>query len=238
MRTVQSVLEDAFSKYFKALIKITASGRTDTGVHARGQVCSFILPDTDLLKDSPLSNAEKILNDSNKLYKACAAINAFLPKDVAVRDFEAKQTFHAQFDAKSKTYIYRCYISPHRSPLRADTHLQLYKKPNIEIMKAAANMLLGTHDFTSFASEQTDKTNFMRTIYCLNIEEQGDEILFTVSGNGFLRNMVRIIVGTLLDVGSGKISLISFRNAIDFKDRKLCGKTAPAHGLTLESVEY
>ena len=222
LRTVQAVLEEALAKYFCQQIKIVASGRTDAGVHARGQVCSF-----------------RLLSACDDLYKACGAINAFLPADVAVRDFKAvDDKFHAQFDAKKKTYSYRCFTSPHRSPLREDRYLQLYKQPDVAAMQAAAETLLGTHNFKTFASEHTDKTDFVRTLHSFTVTQNDDEIIFVVSGNGFLRNMVRIMIGTLLDVGAGNMSLQEFVVAHGGQNRKLAGFTAPAHALTLENVEY
>ena len=222
LRTVQAVLEDAFCKYFNEQIKLVASGRTDAGVHARGQVCSF-----------------RLAGNCTDLYKACGAVNAFLPEDVAVRELQVvADSFHAQFDAKAKTYSYRCFISSHRSPLRNGRFLHLYKQPDVYAMQAAVEMLVGEHNFKAFASEHTDKTNFMRTIYEITIKQCDDEVMFVVRGSGFLRNMVRIMIGTVLDVGTGRMSVQRFGEVLESQNRKLAGKTVTAHGLTLENVEY
>ena len=228
-RAVQSELEAALSKYFKQPIRLVAAGRTDAGVHARGQVCSF--------------SVEKLLERASE-FKICSAINAFLPPDVSVRDFvvdpaiEGAKSFNARAHAKAKTYIYRCYVSPHRKPTLDINHHQLYTMPNIDDMRKAAGSLVGTHNFKSFCSEHTDKTNFDRTIFSLEVVENDGGFSFIIRGESFLRNMVRIIVGTLLEVGYGKITLAQFAKILTARDRKTAGPTAPAKGLTLESVEY
>lgn len=217
LRTVQLALECAISKYLGTEVGIVASGRTDTGVHASHQVCSFKV------------------NDFGDIYKAEHAINHFLPADVAIRGLEVMpDDFHARYSAKSKTYIYKCYISRSRRPLFDDTHLQLYAKPDVALMQQASRILVGTHNFKSFSSVQTDKTNFVRTVFDIHIIESGEELFFIIKGNGFLRNMIRIIVGTLLQVNSPD----EMQTIIDGRDRKLAGKTVDAKGLILQHVEY
>jgi tRNA pseudouridine38-40 synthase len=280
LRTVQLVLEQALTRVFGQDIVVTASGRTDAGVHAVGQVCSFKVDGT--------------IHDIN-LFKICAAVNAFLPADVSVRDFaEAEETFNARFSAKSKTYVYKCYVSPFRSALRDETHLQLYKQPDVNLMRQAAEMLVGTHNFKAFTreipnkeravfsdrfstehtptncerivdtctmscgsdsaekmpknqskivkkfpNEQTDKTDFVRTMISIIIEEREDgEIYFYYHGNGFLRNMLRIMTGTLLDVGYSKTSTQQFAEIFHSQNRKAAGQTAAAKGLMLLHVSY
>jgi len=208
LRTVQSVLEEALSKYFGECIKVAGSGRTDAGVHARGQVCSFSIENIDA-----------------NMFKINTAINAFLPEDVSAQDFEImNDDFHAQFSAKAKTYIYKCYINQHRSALRTDTHMQIYKLPDIDKMTQAANAFIGTHCFKEFTTDKKDSKDFIRTIHSFNIKQEDDEIWFIVRGSGFMRNMVRILCGRVLDLGNG------------VKTQKM--QTLPAHGLVLESVEY
>ncbi|MCL2755865.1 MAG: tRNA pseudouridine(38-40) synthase TruA [Firmicutes bacterium] len=221
--SVQAVLEDALGRIFSQKIVIAASGRTDTGVHAMGQVCSFVV-DTDMVWD---------------LYKLAGSVNAFLPDDVAVRDFEIMEDgFNARFSVKSKSYIYRCYVGQVQSPLRDGFMLQLYKMPEVGFMQDAAKLLVGTHDFTSFSNVNTDKVDKVRTVTEFDVKLDGDEITFKISGNGFLRNMVRILVGTLLDVGYGKISVDDIKAIIDSKDREKAGQTVAAKGLYLMKVEY
>ena len=206
LRTVQQVLEDALSKYFGEQVKIAGSGRTDTGVHAKGQTCSF-----------RVGIASSRHAPRNDMYKVCSAINAFLPADVSVRDFEiATDDFHAQFSAKAKTYIYKCYVRPHRSALRDGTHLRLNKLPDMDAVRARAAEFVGTKSFEKYTTDKSDGKGFVRTIFSFDVKVFSDEIWFVVRGDGFLRKMVRILCGAVLGVG----------------------KTLPAHGLTLESVEY
>ena len=220
-RTVQMALEEAIGKYLNSEIKLAASGRTDSGVHARMQVCSFQCPvDIDLFK----------LN---------AAVNAFLPADVSASDFEAADdSFHAQFSAKAKTYLYRVYINRHRSPLRDNFYHQIYKMPAVELMKDCANELVGRHCFKSFTAEQTDSHDFVREILSFCIEQHGDELWFWVRGSGFMRNMVRIMTGTILDIGLGKKEPDLIRKILNEPDRTAAGQTAPAKALVLYDVEY
>jgi len=198
--TIQAELESALEKYFNQKITIHASGRTDTGVHARNQTCSF-----------------QYVGAGRPCRTVELALNSFLPHDISIRNLEhANETFNARFDAKRKTYSYKCYVSPHRSPLRNPYMLQLYKQPCIETAHKRAGELIGTHDFTKFSSANTDKENKVRTIYSLDIKTHFDEIHILITANGFLRKMARRIVSHLLNLNS----------------------TAPAHGLCLESVEY
>ena len=220
-RTIQSELETVMEKVLRQKITISASGRTDADVHAKGQVCSFLY------------------NKKIDPYKFAQGMNSMLPSDIAIKDVVIeKEDFHARFSCARKTYIYKCYVSPYRSPLRDDRYLQLYTMPDVEAMQSAGKFLEGELDFTSFCSVHTEKEDKVRTIYSFQIQQVDDEIYFRICGNGFLKNMVRIIVGTLLDVGYGKIIPIEFRSILDAKDRKLAGKTALAKGLTLYSVEY
>ena len=228
-RTVQEELETALSRYFGHEIKLVGSGRTDAGVHAKGQVCSC-----------GVEGEKSAVN----LFKLCAAVNSFLPTDISVREFEVDpkvigaKSFNARAHAKSKIYVYKCYISEFRSSLREQFFHRIYKQPNIETMRIAAAALVGTHDFTSFASADTDKINKVRTISSLDITQSADEITFRVRGDAFLKNMVRIIVGTLLEVGNGKLKTTDIAKILAGRNRNLAGSTAPARGLCLESVEY
>ncbi|MCL2569927.1 MAG: tRNA pseudouridine(38-40) synthase TruA [Firmicutes bacterium] len=220
--SIQAELESALSKCLIQDIKITGSGRTDAGVHARGQVCSFVLVEAGDLD----------------LFKLTGSVNAFLPEDIGVRDFMiVKDGFNARFDAKWKTYVYRCYVCKQRRPLLDDFYLRLYKDLDIAVMKDVAKILCGTHDFSAFSCIHTDKSDKVRTID-IDIQFVDDRIYFKFGGNGFLRNMVRILVGTLIEVGEGKISPNEINDILQSGDRKRAGKTADAKGLTLESVEY
>lgn len=213
-RTVQNELEKALSRYFNTPVKVVGSGRTDAGVHAAGQVISCLCPREDV-----------------NLYQLLLGLNSYLPADLSVTQAATLPKFNARAAAKRKTYQYRCYVSPYRSALRDCDHVQLYKAPDIANIKRQAALLVGTHDFTGFCSDLGDK-NPVRTLDAVTVTTPTpDTLYFTITGNGFLHNMVRIIVGTLLD---GK----DVTTVLQTRDRRTAGKTAPAKGLTLLSVEY
>ncbi|MBS4224980.1 tRNA pseudouridine(38-40) synthase TruA [Lederbergia citrea] len=221
-RTVQEELEKALKKMHKgSLVKVTSSGRTDAGVHARGQVFHF---------DSPLLlPSERWVN----------AVNGLLPYDLSLLEVEkADPDFHARYDVVGKTYKYFLYTGKIRDPFKHHFTSYYPYKLNVEQMREAAEYLVGTFDFTSFCSAKTTKENRVRTISVIDIEVVGDEIIFTFTGTGFLYNMVRIIVGTLLKVGSGKIKPGDIPEILAAHDRKRAGKTAAAKGLYLWEVYY
>lgn len=221
-RTVQSVLEKALATIHKGqLIGVTASGRTDTNVHAQGQVIHF---------DTPLTIPET---------KWPQAINVHLPKDVRI--LAAKSTskdFHARFSAKMKEYRYRVLAQPQEDVFKRRVTYHVPTPLNIKAIQAAAKYLEGTHDFTSFCAAKTEVQNKVRTVKSVKVWQEDNEIIFSVIGNGFLYNMVRIIVGTLLEVGAGKREAKELPFILAEKNRAMAGKTAPGHGLTLWSVSY
>jgi tRNA pseudouridine38-40 synthase len=221
-RTVQGTIQDVLQKMHKGkLIVISASGRTDAGVHANGQVFHF---DTDL--NIPASSWSK-------------ALNAMLPTDILIKDTEeVSDSFHSRFSAVSKEYHYKLLKSKQPDVFRRD-HLYHYPYPlNMDNVKKAAQFFLGTHDFTSFSSARSEVVDKVRTIHALDVIEDGDLITFKIKGSGFLYNMVRIIIGTLLEVGQGKRKPEEVSMMIAGKDRGFAGKTAPAHGLYLHEVNY
>jgi tRNA pseudouridine38-40 synthase len=225
-RTVQGELQKAISKYFGREVKVVGSGRTDAGVHAFGQVVSFLLP------------VEVESGGEGKfLYRLCSGVNNFLPADISVKNPEIMAKFNARSDAKSKTYIYKCFVGENRSAARDEFYHQIYKMPDIGKLRQAAEYFVGVHDFTAFCGEKNDR-NPTRTIYECRVELHGDEMWFTVRGNGFLKNMVRIMVGTLLSVAENKFAPADIEKMLLSHDRHLAGSTAPAKGLTLHSVEY
>jgi len=234
--SIQQTIEDALSKYFKCEITLVTSGRTDAGVHAKGQTCSFRLDYEKFNPKFDISNDQKYNDIMRKIE---LGINSFLPSDIAIRSLEVVQDdFNARYHATSKTYIYKCYTSHVQSPLRNRFMWQLYKMPCIKSMKDAAQFLIGEHDFSSFSSTHTDKEDKVRNILGLDILQSEDEISFVIKGTGFLRNMVRIIVGTLLDTGYKVIEIKDMQRILLSKDRSQAGKTAPAKGLCLKVVEY
>ncbi len=217
--SVQEELEKALSTLLRQEIKTTGAGRTDTGVHAKKMFAHF---DTD------------IKPDQNLVYK----LNSFLPDDIAVkRIFEVKDDFHARFNATYRTYEY--YISTEKNPFSQDSSWQMWRrKLDINQMNEACKILFEYEDFTSFAKLHTDnKTNNCR-IYKAFWEQNGAELKFTISADRFLRNMVRAIVGTMVEIGNGKIKPEDLRKIIEKKDRNSAGTSAPPQGLFLVDVGY
>lgn len=221
-RTVQSEIESALARIHKGqAIKITASGRTDAGVHAKGQVIHF---------DSPLSIPDE---------RWPMALQTVLPEDIAVIKVEkALSSFHARFDAKGKEYRYFVRLVKTNDPFTRHYQYQYGYHLDVNQMRYAAVHLVGTHDFTSFCSAKTEVEERVRTIKEIEIVEDGDIIMFRFVGNGFLYNMVRILVGTLLEVGRGLKSPEQMIDILAAMDRNQAGKTAPPHGLYLWKVLY
>lgn len=224
-RTVQLELERVLGIMHKGeSVKVVASGRTDAGVHATGQVIHF---------DSPLTLP---------MERWRTALNAQLPGDIRILSVEQVQDdFHARYNATGKTYRYIWSLNDVQSPFERNysVHVERYK-PNVELMKEAAVYLLGTHDFSSFCASNTSVKDFVRTIHFihLEVEKESNQLHMVINGNGFLYNMVRIIAGTLWEIAIGKKSVEEMRDIVNSCDRKRAGKTAPAHGLYLENVEY
>lgn len=219
--TIQSKLEDALSKRFQQNITVQPSGRTDAGVHAIAQVAHF---DTDREFDAPSFGY---------------SINPLLPKDIAITScVRVDDGFHARFDAKSKTYLYKIYLSKIHSPLKRRYYHICFYDLDVAKMQAACKYFLGEHDFRAFMLADEEKQNTVRTVYSLKVEQTGDELNISVSGNGFLHNMVRIIAGTLIDVGRGRIPADSIPDIIASRKHVGTGKTLEACGLYLVEVEY
>jgi tRNA pseudouridine38-40 synthase len=221
-RTVQGVIQAVLKKMHKGQpVTISASGRTDAGVHAIGQVFHF---DTDL-------------NIPETAW--IRALNAMLPQDVLIKSVEEEsRSFHARYSAISKEYHYRIYRAEQPDIFRRNQAYYFPYTLNVEDMRNACEWLKGTHDFTSFSSARSEVEDKVRTIHELKVVESGEELLFEIKGNGFLYNMVRIIAGTLLEVGQGKRRPEDIRAVIEAEDRSAAGKTAPAHGLYLYRVSY
>ncbi len=237
--SVQEVFENALEKTFGVKTSATASGRTDAGVHAEGQVVHF-----DAETSIPVD-------------KIPFAVNTHLPDDVSMLSCEAvSDDFNARFNAKRKTYCYKMYISKHRLPILEPTHEHVIVPVDIDAIKQACKIIEGTHDFKCFEASGSVVKRTVRTIYSIEVEtaplhtcgddavknEDGmltnSELCISVTGNGFLYNMVRIIAGTLLYVGIGKLSTDDVATIIKSGDRKLAGKTLSAKGLHLVKVVY
>ena len=219
--TIQETLETAIYKLTGELTHVEGSGRTDTGVHARGQVVNF-------------RTTSSIPPDRWKL-----ALGQHLPGSVVIRDsYEAAPGFHARFDARSKTYIYQIYHEPAPSPFYARFSYHVPYSLDLEAMKKAASLFEGRHDFRAFCAAGSKVKSYVREIYACEVREDAPLIMIRARGNGFLTHMVRIIAGTLLEVGSGKRRPGEVTALIGLGDRRLAGATLPACGLILDSVEY
>ncbi|MBR1865611.1 MAG: tRNA pseudouridine(38-40) synthase TruA [Lachnospiraceae bacterium] len=225
--TIQAKLEEILSKMLEEPIEITGSGRTDAGVHALGQVFHFH-SGTELLA---ASSEEAFLTE----------LNGHLPKDIRILSIEScPERFHARLNATAKTYQYRIDRSPYGNLFLRNTTHHIAAPLDIVSIQKGATLLTGTHDFKSFCSNKRLKKSSVRTIYDIRIEEDTEHelLLFTFTGNGFLYNMVRILSGTLIEIGLGVRSPDEIPAILDGCDRALAGHTAPAQGLFLMSVCY
>ena len=221
--TIQGKIETVLFRMCgeKEEIEVIGAGRTDAGVHAKGMAANAIM-------DTALSEIE--IRDY---------MNRYLPDDIAVLSVEmVSDRFHARYNATGKTYQYTCFDGDVKSVFDRRYYTRLDSKVDVKSMQEAAAFLVGKHDYSSFAMNPGKKKSAIREIDSFTVERDGDYIYFTVHGNGFLRNMVRILVGNLLDVGTGRISPFDFHNIMEAKDRRVAGQTAPACGLCLLKVDY
>ena len=219
--TIQEKLEAALCQMSGEEIAVIGSGRTDAGAHAMGQAANFHM-------NAPLT-ADDILNQLNYL----------LPKDIGVLFVrEADPMFHSRHHAKYKLYQYRCRTSPIPNVFEKNYYFHYRKPLSVEKMRQGARYLVGKHDFKAFCSNKRYKKSTIRIIYNIEIKEKAEEIYFYFKGNGFLYNMVRILVGTLMDVGEGKCRPEDVLSILHGKNREAAGVTVPACGLTLLEVGY
>ena len=218
---VQQVLEDSLGRLTGEAIIVHGASRTDAGVHALGQSAHF---DTN----------SRIPAD-----KFSYAVNTMLPPDIRVRlSEEVSPDFHARFSAKGKRYRYLMYDARHAGALNRFTHAHSIYPLDDALMHREAQALVGTHDFAAFAASGSVVKDTVRTIWRADVAREGDDVSLVVEGGGFLYNMVRIIAGTLMNVGSGKVAPGALARAIETGDRLDLGVTAPAKGLTLMRVFY
>jgi len=220
-RTVQGTLEETVHQLLGERVEVRGAGRTDAGVHAAGQVASLSLcsriPATGFLR----------------------GMNSLLPADVAIVDSaDVPETFEARFSARGKIYRYRIWNHFVRSPLHARTSWHCRRPLDLERMREAAAVLCGEHDFRGFRASDCDRRNTVRVIRRFDLAKHGALIELDVEATAFLKNMVRILVGTLADVGRGKRQLADVLRALETGDRAAGGVTAPAAGLTLVQVIY
>lgn len=219
--TIEQVLNETLSSLLGEEITVTGASRTDAGVHSLGNVAVF--------ETHTKMPAEKI----------SFALNQRLPEDIVVQEScQVPEDFHPRFSKSRKTYEYRILNCRFRQPLERRTSYFYHYPLDVSAMQKATAYLVGEHDFTSFASVHAQTNTYVRTIYALDVVREGDMIRIRVQGNGFLYNMVRIIAGTLIQVGAGIKKPEDMESILAGKDRELAGPTAPAHGLTMIGLEY
>lgn len=219
--TVQEVINNALCSWLGEDIKIIAASRTDAGVHARGNVAVF---DTETLIPGE---------------KYAYGLNTGLPDDIKIQESrEVPAEFHPRFSQTVKNYKYRILNRRFPDPLRRAGYWFSYGDYDLSAMAEAAACLVGEQDFSSFAAVNHEASTTVRTIYEATVEKEGEVITVSVTGNGFLYNMVRIIAGTLVEIGKGNIDKNSMKEILAAKDRSAAGPTAPACGLTLEWIRY
>ncbi|MEA5058684.1 tRNA pseudouridine synthase A [bioreactor metagenome] len=221
--SVQERLETELKKITGEDIRLHASGRTDSGVHARAQVAHF-------------DTKSRVPPD-----KFAFALNAGLPPDIRIAySGVSPDDFHARFDVEKKHYRYTIWHGPHGNPFLRNTALHVHHPLNLALMKEAAALVLGAHDFAAFKAAGTEMKSTRRTVYVSQWQrgEAPGLLYYEVAGSGFLYNMVRILVGTMLEIGGGTRSVEAMARALSTGQREDAGSTAPAHGLTLWRVEY
>ena len=219
--TVQEVVQNSLEKILGVNTAVSGWSRTDAGVHAREFCCHFDcddkIPDSAFLR----------------------GLNAVLPNDIAVKDCkEVENDFHARYNAKGKTYVYRILNSNIKDPFLSRYTWQIERPLNTDKMNEFCKEIVGTHDFYAFSSSARTVTDTVRTVNECYVEKNGDVVSLIVSGNGFLYNMVRIIAGTAVEFSNGRISKTDIAEAFSTKDRNKLGLTAPPQGLILNKVHY
>ncbi|MGY3766860.1 tRNA pseudouridine(38-40) synthase TruA [Vagococcus vulneris] len=220
-KTIQGKIESVLHQMTGETIEITGSGRTDAGTHARGQVANF--------KTQSLLSSAKILNFMNR----------YLPQDIVIKQVEdVTERFHARFNCTGKQYSYYVWNSEIPSAFQRFYSFQEEKPLDIEKMSAACEKLIGTHDFQGFSALRKSKKSTVRTIKDITIERDGDLIRFKFVGDGFLYKMVRIMMGTLLAIGTGELPLTVIDEVLSDKVRQSAGETVSSHGLFLDEVYY
>ena len=231
---VQEELEKALTTILRTPIEVVGAGRTDAGVHALNMVAHFDVADDIIAKMNKSVDCKPLTIDYNRLINN---LNSLLPYDIAVKKIErVTDEAHARFDALSRKYEY--HIITHKSPFLKEQACRLHFPLNIELMNEAAKVLFEYEDFTSFSKLHTDVKTNNCTIMEAYWTERGEELVFTIKANRFLRNMVRAIVGTLMEVGRERMTIDGFRQVIEAKNRCSAGHSVPACGLYFIEAEY
>ena len=221
-RTIQEQIEKAVLTITGQQVFLTGSGRTDAGVHAYGQVANFKCETS--LGPQDLFRGLNSLTDADIVIRGCEEVDA---------------SFHARYDVKSKTYVYKILNRPDPAAIGRQYAWHIRKELNLEAMRAASTYLIGSHDFKAFEGAGSPRAHTTRSVFKASLVKAPDGYLsFEIEADGFLRFMVRNIVGTLVEVGLGKISPADFKGILASKDRDQAGATAPAHGLFLKKVNY
>lgn len=219
--SIQAVLERAVSTLTGTPTRVIGAGRTDAGVHALGQVVSFVSE-----KEFPPHRIRR-------------ALNALTPPDITIKEVGiVPDSFDPRRDAQSRVYEYHIFNRPTPSPFYLNRAWHLHEPLDVEAMRAAISCLLGEHDFTSFRAAGCDAAHPVRKVYRTTLEQRGELLVYTIEATAFLRHMVRNIVGTLVEVGLGARAPESFQELLELRDRTKAGETAPACGLYLMEVKY
>ncbi|MFX3623142.1 MAG: tRNA pseudouridine(38-40) synthase TruA [Ectobacillus sp.] len=219
--TIQGKIENVLSELVGEQVEIIGCSRTDAGVHALAQVANFKVE-------------KNIAEDEIKKY-----LNAYLPRDISVTEVASvPERFHARYNAKAKTYLYKIWNEEHTNPFMRKYSMHVKQKLDIEKMRQACQYFIGAHDFTAFSNAKSKKKSMVREIYSLNLAEQGGLIQIRVRGSGFLHNMVRKIVGALIEVGLGRIDAEEIPVILESKERNRVNCLAEAGGLHLEKIDF
>lgn len=219
--TIQGKIENVLSEMVGKKVEIIGCSRTDAGAHALAQIANFKISEN--LTESEIMNY---------LYK-------YLPQDISIKEVRSvPDSFHARYNAKDKTYLYKIWNEEYTNPFMRKYSMHVEKKLDTTRMKKACEYFIGEHDFTAFSNAKSKKNSMVREIHSIDIEENAGFIQIRVRGNGFLYNMVRRIVGTLIEVGLGRVDGENIRGIMNSKERNQAGYIADACGLYLENIEY